>query len=183
MRKNSERALLLIALASCATPSRSEIQERDAEVRRLTSAKAVHMPKGVESCVGVTLRLLDPGAPAETVADRERLSKVVSAAEIKTATANVENCRNIFLDAVKAGTTSAEPIQLAMSYGIDPDGKVCAVVEKERQEPIDPSAAPLLDQSAECLKNALFASQFPSGRVKDKERIVLQYRLSLEPTE
>lgn len=157
--------------------------ERDAEVRRLTSARAVHMPKGVESCVGVTLRVVDPSAPAETVAERDRLAKLVSEDELKAATKDAENCRSIFLDAVAAGTTSAEPIQLVMSYGIDPDGKVCAVVEKERQEPIDAAAGPLLDQSAECLKNALFAAQFPAGRVKDKERIVLQYRLSLEPTE
>jgi hypothetical protein len=181
MQKTLISALVLVA--ACASPSRSEMQERDAEVRRLTSARAVHMPKGVESCVGVTLRMIDPSAPAETVAERDAMTKLLTEAEIKASTSAAEACANGFLEAVRAGQTSAEPIQLAMSYGIDPDGRVCAVVEKERQEPIDPSAAPLLDQSAECLKEALFASQFPAGRVKEKERIVLQYRLSLEPTE
>jgi hypothetical protein len=180
MRSKSRAVLwIMIALGGCATPSRSEMAERDAEVKRLTSARAVHMPKGVESCVGVTLRLTDPAAEAE----RAGLASLVSAEEIAAATAGAEACRTAYLDAVAQGLTSAEPIQLAMSYGIDPDGKVCAVVEKERAEPIDPTAGPLLDQSAECLKNALFSAQFPAGRVKEKQRIVLTYKLAMDPVE
>ncbi len=152
-----------------------------AEVGRMSSAHAVHMPKGVDSCIGVTLRLLDANASAESVAEREERAKLLTGQEISEATAGAEACKNAYLEAVAAGQTSAEPLLLALSYGVDPEGKVCAVIEKDRQEPIDSSAAALLEQSADCVKNALFASQFPAGRVKEKERIVLTYKLAMDP--
>lgn len=176
-------ATVLLAGVGCAGPSRAEMAEKQAEIGRMNSAHAVHMPKGIDSCIGVTLRLLDANAAAEAVAEREERAKLVTAEEIAAATAGAQACRNNYLEAVAAGQTSAEPLLIALSYGIDPDGKVCAVVEKDRQEPIDPNATGLLDQSAECVKNALFAAQFPAGRVKEKERIVLTYRLAMEPTE
>jgi hypothetical protein len=173
----------LCLVVSCAGPSRSQIAERDAEVRRLATARAVHMPKGVDSCVGVTLRLTDAGATPQAIAEREQWARLLSDEEVDAAIdrAGASKCGAIYVDAVREGLASPEPAKLSMSYGVDPDGKVCAVVEKARMELLDPAAVPLLEASAECLKDALFRAEFPAGRVKEKERIVRTYVLIADP--
>lgn len=174
-----------VVLSACATPSRGDLAEREAEVRRLTSARAVFMPKEVESCVGVTLRLSEEGASRESVTERDELSKRLTLEEVKGAIerAGVLVCRDVFFDAVNRRATSPEPLQVSMSYGIDASGRVCAVVERQRMEPIDVAAVPLLEESASCVKDALFRARFPVDRVKDRERIVLTYTLVMDPTQ
>jgi hypothetical protein len=177
--------LLLLALAACVTPSRAEMAEKDAEVKRMMTAHAVHLPKGVDPCVGKTMRLSDPNANADSVAERDKMAGLVSKDEIDSAleSAGVATCRDIYLDAVSKGSISPEPFEITMSYGIDPNGKVCAVVEKKRNDPVDPNAAPVVEESANCLKEALFRADLPKGRVKDLERIVLTYHLVADPVE
>lgn len=175
-------AFVIVQTVACAGPSRAEIAERDAEVRRLTTAKAVHLPKGVDSCVGVTMRLTDPNtAPAE----RDLAASLVTDQEAKDVLekAGALACREPYLAAVREGSASPEPIQIAMTYGVDPAGKVCAVVEKQRMEPVDPGAVGLLEDGAECLKNALFRAAFPAGRAVDKTRVVRTYVLIADPAQ
>jgi hypothetical protein len=176
---------IIIVIAGCAGPSRSEMEKQDREASLLMKAHAVHMPKDVDSCVGVTLRLTDPSAGAEAVAERASFAKVISKEEIAGVmqAGNVDRCKAIYLDAVAEGRASPEPMHIAMHYGIDPAGRVCAVVEKQRMEPIDPAANPLLEASATCLKETLFSAKFPEGRVKEKERAILTYDLVADPTD
>jgi hypothetical protein len=172
-----------LALASCAGPSRGEIDKQNAEARLLSSAHAVHMPPGIESCVGVTLRLADPNAPGDAIKQREELATRIKAEEVSAAmqAVNVDRCKDIYLEAVAEGRTSPEPMKITMHYGVDPAGKVCAAVEKQRMEPIDPAANGLLETAATCLKESLFAAQFPAGRVEDKDRVILTYNLVADP--
>jgi hypothetical protein len=187
MQKASSTILLLLlpALAACATPSRSELAAQESEMHQMSSAHAVHLPKGVDPCVGVTLRLSDPAAPGEIVKARDDMAHrlMASDAENALASAGVATCKDIYLDAVAHGQTAPEPMMLSMSYGIDPAGKVCAVVERTRNDPVDPNAVGVIEESANCLKDALFRAQFPVGLVKDRERIVLTYHLTADPVE
>jgi hypothetical protein len=178
-------ACLLILGSACVTPSRAELAEKDAEVKRMMTAHAVHLPKGVDPCVGVTMRLSDPNANADSVAERTKMAELVSKDEVDGAlqAAGVATCRDIYLDAVTKGSISPEPFEITMSYGIDPDGKVCAVVEKKRNDPVDPNAVGVVEESATCLKEALFRAQLPKARVKERERIVLTYHLVADPVE
>jgi hypothetical protein len=176
---------LAVIFASCATPSRREMDEKDAEVKRMMTAHAVHLPKGVDPCVGVTMRLSDPNANAESVAERDKMAALISKAEVDGALdgAGVATCREIYLDAVSKGSIAPEPFEITMSFGVDPDGRVCAVVEKKRNDPIDPNAVGIVEESAACLKEALFRADLPKGRVKDRERIVLTYHLVADPVQ
>lgn len=184
MRSTIVRAVTVLALLviACAGPSRSEMAAQDAEVKRMMQAHAVHLPKGVDPCVGVTLRLSDPPGTADAQ-ERDQLAAKLTKEEIERAieAAGATKCSELYVEAVGEGRTSPEPLQIAMSYGVDPTGKVCAVVERKRIEPVDPAAITLFEQSATCLKDALFNATFPAGRVKDKERIILSYRLAVDP--
>jgi hypothetical protein len=184
-QKSSAITILSLGMAACATPSRSEVAQQEQEMHAMSKAHAVHMPKGVDPCVGVTLRMSDPSAPGETAKARDDLARRLMANEVESAieAAGVVQCKDIYLDAISHGQAAPEPLLLSMSYGIDPEGKVCAVIERTRNDPIDPNATGVIDQSAACLKDALMRAQFPAGRVKDRERIVLTYNLAADPVE
>lgn len=169
---------------SCATPSRAQMEAQRAEIARIKMAHAVYLPKDVDSCVGITMRLADPNANAETLAEREQARALLSTDEVSAALerAGAPRCSEPYLEAVREKTLSPEPLQIAMAYGVDTAGRVCAVVERARVVPIDPAAAPVLDAAAECLKSTLFRVELPAGRVKDKARIVLEYALKLDPS-
>lgn len=175
--------LLGLVLPRCAGPSRAELAAQSQEVARLSRAHAVHLPKEVESCVGVTLRLADEALPIEDALERDRLAARITAEELAAAlsAAGVGACKDEYLAAVARGELSAEPMVLSMFLGIDPAGRVCAIVEPRRMEAIDPAAVPLIDGSAACVVKALFAARFPAGRVEDRERIILPYKLVAEP--
>ncbi|MCK6545513.1 hypothetical protein L6R52_06560 [Myxococcota bacterium] len=183
-RGGTALALTALALAACVTPSRRELETQQAEVRQMASAHAVHMPPaGTDSCVGVTLRLADPAAGAETTAERDAIAARISGAEVDAAlaSAGLDVCRALWLDAVAAGRITAEPMLLRVDVGIDPAGKVCAVVERTRMTPVDPAATGVLEQAAGCLKDVLFRAPLPAGRVVDRERVVRTIELSAAP--
>ena len=172
-----------LTLGGCVTPSQADMDARAEEARQITRARAVHMPpEGRDSCVGVTLRLTqgNPAADQELSAAASKITDAeVSAA---MADAGVTTCHEVYLNGIETQGITSEPLQIKFGYGIDPDGKVCAVVEHTRADPIDPSAIPLIDSSADCLKNVLFKAKFPAGRVEEQERVVRVYELNVSPT-
>jgi hypothetical protein len=169
-----KRAIVLpLLLVACAGPSRAEMDAHVEEAKRIQAAGAVHMPPaGVDSCVGITVRLTEdtPGNERERKALLDRISEAEVAAALKKAGA--PRCAESFREEALAQGLTNEPLRVKAGYAIDPNGKVCAVVERSRMDPIDPAAVPLLDLAAGCLKDALFRAQFPAGRVIDQERIV-----------
>lgn len=172
----------LLGLAACAGPSAAQRQEQAEVARLMMTASAVHMPPaGVDSCVGITVRLTDPSGRGE--AERARSEVWISEAEAEAAfaAAGLERCKEAYLLGLDAGGISPEPLALTVGYGVDPAGKVCAIVERTRPDPIDPAAGPLIDQAAECLKNVLFTAALPAGRVEDKDRVVRFFTLSVQP--
>lgn len=174
--------ILLVAGVGCVGPSRAEMDERMAEAKRIQAAGAVHMPPaGVESCVGVTVRLTEDNAEAE----RAQLLGRISEAEVQATLqkAGAPRCAEAFRQAALEQGLTSEPLRVKAGYGVGPDGRVCCVVEKGRMEPLDPAAAPLLEEAANCLKDALFRAQFPAGRVVDKERLVRFSSVDLSPVE
>lgn len=176
------RAAFLLLLTGCVGPSRVEMDERMAEAKRIQAAGAVHMPPaGVDSCVGVVVRLTEEGAEAERnlLIDRIKESEVQAALQ----KAGAFRCAEAFRQAALEQGLTSEPLRVKAGYGIDPAGRVCCVVEKGRMEPLDPAAAPLLEEAADCLKNALFRAQFPAGRLLDKERLVRFSSVDLTPVE
>ncbi len=171
-----------LGLAACAGPSAGQRAEQDRVARLMMTAPAVHMPpNGVASCVGVTIRLTDPSGRAE--AERKTTEVFISAAETSAAfdRSGLPGCRDAFLLGLEDGGLSPEPLHLTVGFGVDPQGKVCAVVERPRAAVIDPAAGPLVEQAAQCLKNVLFSAQLPANRVQGKVRVVRMFSLSVTP--
>lgn len=173
--------VLLSAAAACATPSQADYDAHAAEAARLMRAEAVHMPpKGTDPCVGVTARLTE----AKYADEREQLASRISDEEITAAieAAGAARCREIYRGSLADAGAAFEPLAYRVGYGIDPAGKVCAIVERDRPEPIDPSADAAIDNAGTCLKNVLFAASFPTGRVEDRERVIRFYTLGVTET-
>lgn len=170
-----------LLFAACAGPSAAQREQQAQVARLMMTASAVHMPpKPVDSCVGVTVRLTDPSGKNEP--ERMKTEVFISGDEAEAAVqaAGLERCRRSFLMGLEDGGIGLEPLALTVGYGVDPDGRVCAVVERQRADVIDPAAAPLVQQAAGCLKNTLFAAQFPKERVQDKERVVRLYTFHVQ---
>lgn len=169
-------------LSACAGPSAAQRAEQDQVARLMMTASAVHMPPpGVDSCVGVTVRLTDPSGKNEP--ERLKTESRVTEAEAHAAldAAGLQQCKTSFMMGLEEGGISPEPVALSVGYGVDPAGRVCAVVERGRPPLIDPAAGPLVEQAAGCLKSALFSAQFPAGRVEAKDRVVKLYTLVIQP--
>jgi hypothetical protein len=173
------RGFAVALLASgCAGPGRAELAAHAVEARQLASARAVFMPPaGTESCVGVTLRL-SSGTPAEE-AERAAFAGRFAEAEVEGAVRGLSRCVAEYEVARAAGSLSAEPVTLRFGYGVDGEGRVCAVVEPARGALVEPALGPLLDEAARCASEALWASRFPAGRLSGKERAVLIETLRL----
>lgn len=170
------------SLAACAGPSAAQKREQAEVAHLMMTASAVHMPPaGVDSCVGVTVRLTDPSGRAEP--ERKQNEDLVTAEEVAAAldAAGLARCAEAYLLGLDEGGLTPEPFALTVGYGVDPAGRVCAVVERARPDPIDPAAGPLIDGAAQCLKDTLFRAQLPAGRVEGKERVVRFYTLSVNP--
>lgn len=185
-RPRGAAAFVLVGLSalavSCVGLSQAEMQERENEARRIMRAKAVHMPpKGVDPCVGVTVRLTEDTEEAKT--ERALFASRLDEDAVKTLidAAGLERCRTVYREGVEAGGLSPEVLLLKLGYAVDPDGRVCAVVERQREDPLDSGAIPLIEDVARCAKDVLFAAQFPKGLVKDRERIVRFLALKVEP--
>lgn len=178
------RSVLLtgFTFCSCAGPSAEDVERERVTVKRIMEAQSVYLPpEGRDSCVGRAVRLTGGGRFAE----KERLSERVTDAEVELALQGVDllQCsRNFESDRMKLGF-GPEPGTLRLGYAIDPAGLVCAVVEHDRLEPLDPRVAPLLEAVARCGKDALFRAQFPAGRVEGKDRIIRFVRVPLNLTE
>lgn len=170
----------LFLLAGCAGPSQADLDARAAEAARIMRAQAVHMPpKGRDPCVGVTTRLTEAAYEGE----REQLASRITDDEVKAALAEgTKTCREVYRSSLADAGVAFEPLGYRVGYGIDPAGLVCAIVVREIPEPIDPSANGAIELAGECLKNALFAAQFPAGRVEDRERVVRFYTLAVTET-
>ncbi|MCA9552390.1 MAG: hypothetical protein KC933_20315 [Myxococcales bacterium] len=184
MKRASLSIFAAAALAgACAGPSAAQRAEQDRLATLMMEASAVHMPPaGVDSCVGVTLRLSDPSGKDEP--ERAALEGRFTEAEVgeALAAAGVERCKQAFLDGLYDADLASEPLQVTVAFGVDPLGQVCAVVERGRSRVIDPGAGPFVDQAATCLKDALFRAQLPAERVKDTERVVRFYSLAVQET-
>lgn len=172
-----------LLLGACAGPTAAQRAEQDRVATLLMQADAVHMPPaGVDSCVGVTVRLSGPSGQGEP--ERAALAERITAEEVSSAlgAAGAEKCKQAFLDALYDADLASEPLQLKVAFGVDPAGRVCAVVERGRSAVIDPGAAPFVEQAATCLKDALFRAQLPAERVKPEERVVRYYTLAVAET-
>ena len=170
-----------LALGACAGPSAAQRQEQDQVATLLMQADAVHMPPaGVDSCVGVTVRLSDPSGRGEP--ERLALEERITLDEVTAAldAAGIARCTRAFMDGLYDADLAPEPLQLKVAFGVDPAGKVCAVIERGRTRVIDPGAEPFVAQAASCFKDALFSAQLPAGRVEDKERVVRYWTLSVQ---
>ncbi|MBK8013996.1 MAG: hypothetical protein IPK13_21950 [Deltaproteobacteria bacterium] len=168
--------------ASCVGPSRAEMQEREMEARRIMRAKAVHMPpKGVDPCVGVTVRLTEDNdeARAERALFASRIDD--DAVNALVDAAGLDRCRAAYQEGIETGGLSPEVLLLKLGYAVDPEGRVCAVVERQREDPLDTGAIPLIEDVARCAKDVLFSVQFPKGLVKERERIVRFLSLKVDP--
>lgn len=175
------RGLILCLLAaSCAGPSQADLDARAAEAQRIMRAEAVHMPpKGRDPCVGVTTRLTEPAYEAE----RKTFGDRITDAEVEAAMGKGANtCREVYRSSLADAGVAFEPLGYRVGYGVDPAGLVCAIVVRKVPEPIDPSANGAIELAGECLKNALFAAQFPTGRVEERERVVRFYTLAVTQT-
>lgn len=169
-----------LVLGACAGPTSAQRAEQGRVARLMMKASAVHMPpSGVASCVGVTIRLTDPSGKAE--AERKSTELFISADEARAAfeTAGLSACRDTFVVGLEDAGLSPEPLHLTVGFGVDPQGKVCAIVERPRTPAIDPAAGPMVDQAAQCLKNVLFSAQLPVDRVQGKSRMVRMFSLSV----
>lgn len=167
-------------LVACVGPSAAERREQAVVTRRLMEAQAVHLPpEGRASCVGITTRLTEGGPAAER--ERRALAGRLSDDEVAAALrgARLDACPRRFEAARVARGLGPEPVVLVLGYGIDAAGRVCAVVEQTREALLDPAAAPLAEAAARCAKEALFAAQFPAGRVDGDARIVRLVRVPL----
>lgn len=180
------RTVCLLAAAlfigACAGPSRAQRQEQAEVAHLMMTAAAVHMPPaGVDSCVGVTVRLTDPSGKGE--AERLELADRITDEEVAAALAGagLGQCEEAYLLGLDEGGLSPEPLALEVGYGVDPGGRVCAVVERKRVEAIDPAAGPLMDGAATCLKDTLFRAKLPEARVEKKERVVRLFTFSVNP--
>lgn len=175
-------AALLGLTVACAGPSREALEAQRAATERLRSAHAVHLPPDDrDSCVGITIRLSDRSATSE--AERVRLATRVTAEEVSVALSEsgLARCTARFDDERSALGLGPEPGYVELGYGVDPEGRVCAVVQHERPDLLDPRADALASAAAQCAKDALFRARFPSERVEGLERVVLLARLPLLP--
>lgn len=168
---------LALVLSACVGPSAAEREERQALTQRLMQAHAVHLPPADRSpCVGVTVRLTQPDVHASS----ETTAPAVTDAEADDAVGEaLSACTARFEEARIELALGPEPNGLLLGYGVDPRGKVCAVVQAEPVDLIDPSSRPLVESAARCAKEALFGASFPAGRVEGDERAVLRVRVSL----
>ncbi len=164
----------LFLLSACATPSASEFEARQREARQISEARAVHLPPQGDSCVGVALRISATGGSA--FAERITPETVAAAAEA----AGLERCRQAYQEGVAALAIPPEAVQIELGYGIGPDGKVCAVVEHQRRDPLEPAAAELFEAAAVCVKDVLFAAVLPAGKVEDRDRVVGIFRFAAQ---
>ncbi len=125
----------------------------------------------------MTLRLAD--TPEAEDAHASKLSD--PEIESSLAAAGLKQCRDNYLDGLEMAALTPETLRVSVGYGVDPAGRVCAVVQGEKTRSIDPSVGPLFDVAATCLRDVLFRAQLPAGRVEDKQRIVKVYHLMVEP--
>lgn len=179
-----ERRGLIIALfftGACAGPSQADLDARAAEASRIMRAQAVHMPpKGTDPCVGVTTRLTEERFEQE----RMQFAGRITDEEVKSTmeAAGAQTCRDVYTDSLSEAGVEFEALGYKVGYGVDPAGKVCAIVERDRPEPIDPAADAAIESAGTCLKNVLFKASFPAGRVEDRERVVRFYTLAVTKT-
>lgn len=162
------------AISGCAGPSRSQLKAQAKEIQALQTAHAVHLPPSVDSCVGVTLRLSrGPGR-----ASAERHPQALSAQELENGlkAAGIERCGAAFAEQAEANDAE-EAVSLDYAIGVDPAGKVCAIVEWARA-PAESDVGELLQEElAACAKASLFRASLPAGRVSGKERIIRLLRI------
>lgn len=176
------RLCLLLAAggAACVGPSKAEQREARVVTERLMEAAAVYLPPDERaSCVGRTVRLTEPGPAAaeERAALASRLSDEEVSARLDAA--GWTDCRRGFTSSRASEGYLPEPVVLSLGYGVDPEGRVCAVVEQARPDLVDPRSIPLVDEAARCAKDALFRARFPTGLVEGSDRVVKTVELHL----
>ena len=185
-RTGSRKTALCLGLVflgstlGCAGPSRQSLEERRIATERLMEAQAVYLPpEDRDSCVGIVIRLSADESRSGLAADAQ--TPLISAGEARAALqdSGYLECAQRFEDGRVRRGLGPESVVLRFGYGVDPEGRVCAAVEHDRPEVLDPRAASLVEEAARCAKDGLFRAQFPRDRVDGKDRVILVARLAL----
>lgn len=162
------RICLAAMLASgCAGPSQRELHEQAEVTERIAEAHAVYLPPGsTPSCIGRTLRAIrmsiHPGAIEEAM------------------TSGLTACLSEFHAARQATQLAPDAASVALTIGVDAEGRACAVVELSKPSVLDPRLMPLAARLSGCAKDVAFASPLPPELIREREDSVGRIWLPLD---